>query len=365
MVEPSSDSPSVTASAPAKAILFGEHATLYGQPALAVALDLRLKVQVRPASEFRVNNYRMTSHNTYRHLQIAHAVDLYWDDQRPVHFTTSSGIPSASGLGSSSAFTVATVGALAGLEQRGPTDPENDSEVEGMATGDDTGGTDEEEDSEGAIATPETIARRSFKVEWESHGKSSPLDTTCASVGGGVLMTPGSKREEISGTEELWEVERDGSAWTLHATPLPPMQLVVGYTGTKSKTGAQVAKVARFAGHSGFAKDILSDIGKITRQGVAALGEGDIQRTGELMNANHDLLTILGINTPQVQKLYQAAARHALGAKMTGAGGGGSIIALLAPDDSAGVSATVKALRRAGGQAMVVGLSQQGLEMGT
>lgn len=361
MVEPFPAGPMITASAPAKAILFGEHATLYGQPAVAVALDLRLTVQIQPASEFRVNNYRITAQNTYRHLQIAHALDLFWDKARPVHFSTSSNIPSASGLGSSSAFTVSTLGALAGLEPsmlQGKTEgSENSKPVEANLTG----GTDGE-NVEAAHENPlETVAHRSFEVEWKAHGQSSPLDTTCSCVGGGVLMTPGTGSLAMVGTKKLWEVEREDQTWSLHSTPVPPMQLVVGYSGTKSKTGAQVAKVARFANHSSFAKEVLSDIGEVTRQGVTALGAGDLLSTGELMNSNHELLTILGVSTPQVQKLHQAAVRHALGAKMTGAGGGGSIIALLAPDDRPAISTTVKAIRRAGGQAMVVEHSATGL----
>jgi len=355
MAETPSASPAFTVSAPAKAILFGEHATLYGHSALALALELRITVRVVPAEEFRVNNYRVTRFNTHRHKQIAFALDYYWDEARPVHFHTTSSIPSASGLGSSSAFTAATVGALAGLEELWPEGGDDDPVPDPSQDDQKRDGTDE---GSGPMS-PETIARRSFQVEWASHGKASPLDTCCACFGGGVLMTPTGKPQ--SPGQPLLTIEKEGREWSLHSIPVPAMQLVVGYTGTKSKTGPQVAKVARFAGHSGFAKEILADIGEIAREGVRALARGDLERVGELMRSNHDLLTILGLNPPQVQKLYDAASRHALGAKMTGAGGGGSIIALLAPDDIGGVRRTVKAIERAGGRAIVAGLAQEGL----
>lgn len=345
----------VTATAPAKAILFGEHATLYGQPAVAVALDLRLMVKAAPSRDFQVNRYLMRENNSYRHKQITKALELYWsgggpgsnnwepEQARPLHFHTSSQIPSASGLGSSSAFTVATLGAMDRLE------PENQ----------DAASTDEKLNRR----VRERIAHRAWEVEWACHGKASPLDTSCATFGGGVMMTPGTEElvNKPASLEKLWRAEREEGSWQLYGLEIPPLELVVAFSGTKSKTGEQVAKVARFSNHSGFAKDVLSDIGRLTMKGLRALSMGDLQEVGQLMKENHELLTIMGVNTPLVQQLHSVAAKEALGAKITGAGGGGSIAALFDTKDDETVKRVMKGLHRKGAKVMRVSVARTGL----
>src|SRR5688572_30923249 len=97
-------------SAPGKVILFGEHAVVYGHPAIAAATDQRTQVEVDCCGgEFTVNGFRI--HDRY-HSYLLKAVEKVWTREDPVRIMTEGGVPSASGTGSSAALTVATVAAL-------------------------------------------------------------------------------------------------------------------------------------------------------------------------------------------------------------------------------------------------------------
>jgi len=93
-------------SAPGKIILFGEHAVVFGKPALALASDLRITSSVCESDEYLVNGQSMKKQH---HAYISSALDQAWNGP-PVEITTRSRTPSGSGLGSSAAVTVATVG---------------------------------------------------------------------------------------------------------------------------------------------------------------------------------------------------------------------------------------------------------------
>ena len=97
------------ASAPGKVILFGEHAVVYGEPAIAVALSLRTEVTIQEnGDQHRVNGQPLTP---YHHAYIKDAIENLWKEGPPLDVRTDSRVPSASGLGSSAALSVATPGA--------------------------------------------------------------------------------------------------------------------------------------------------------------------------------------------------------------------------------------------------------------
>src|SRR3990170_2090356 len=96
------------ASAPGKLILFGEHAVVFGEPALSTAIDLRTEVYARPHPEWRADDASLDSPK-YRYVKAA--ATRAWRDG-PLWFEIRSMIPVGSGLGSSAAVTVATLGAL-------------------------------------------------------------------------------------------------------------------------------------------------------------------------------------------------------------------------------------------------------------
>ena len=106
------------------------------------------------------------------------------------------------------------------------------------------------------------------------------------------------------------------------------MTFVVGYTGIKARTGPLVEKVRKYKEHNRFAADIVDEIGKITLDGVDAMARGNLEELGDIMTQDHKLLSILGVSCNELNKLVKASLDYSYGAKLTGSGGGGSMIAL-------------------------------------
>lgn len=303
----------VAASAPGKLILFGEHAVVFGEPALSVAVSRRTAVHCRPGERATVNDEPL---DPGRHPYLA--VALRWGDPtRPLALEIESDIPVASGMGSSAAVTVALLACLG--NPRGPLDRE-------------------------------TLARGGFEVEHEVQGRASPIDTTTVTEGGGILLLP----EPEEGL--LWTIRRDDRVWHLHRCDLPPLTLVVGSTGIEAATGPLVASVQARVDRDPSAREAVARIGAIALEGREALVHGDVARAGALMAENHALLNGLGVGHPLLDKLVEACRPHAYGAKLTGAGGGGSMIALT--DEPRRVTAAIQA---AGGTPYMVSTEPRGV----
>ena len=190
----------MAASAPGKLILFGEHAVVFGEPALSTAINLRTGVFARPHTEWLADGASLDDAK-YRYVRTAlrHA----WQGG-PLWIEIRSMIPTGAGLGSSAAVTVATLGAAQSLADR---------------------------------FDPPAIAREAFDVEHEVQGRASPIDTSTATAGGGVLV----RREE--GEDLLWTIRRDTREWCLHRCTLPELTFVIGNTGISAATGPLVAGV--------------------------------------------------------------------------------------------------------------------------
>jgi len=296
----------MAASAPGKLILFGEHAVVFGEPALATAINLRAEVYARTHPEWRADGGSIDEPR-YRYVKAAIAKVK---TSGPLWLEVRSMVPSGAGLGSSAAVTVATLGTLHGM---------------------------------GGSLDAKTIAREAFEVEHEVQGRASPIDTSTASAGGCLLVLPKPQGDL------LWTIERDARRWCLHRTDLPPLDFVIGNTGISAATGPLVANVKERVEHDRKAADAVREIGRITLDGMEALRRNDLAAAGRLMDRNHALLTLLGVGHPMLDRLVQAARKTSYGAKLTGAGGGGSIVAL-----SDRPTETVEAIRAAGGKAFVV-----------
>jgi mevalonate kinase len=272
-------------SAPGKMILFGEHAVVFGKPALALAIDLRISASVRFSDGYTVNGHPMRKKH---HAYISASLDEAWTGP-PINIDTESRIPSGSGLGSSAAVTVACVAAM--MTPRGKPDAEK-------------------------------IALKSFEVESVVQGRASPIDTSTSAHGHGVLVSP----EKMG--DFLWTVEKGSRVWNAHHCDVPQVSFVVGYTGIHAATGPLVAKVKKLVESSEEGKNAVNRIGEIVLDGVDAVRAKDKKRLGRLMDENHALLNQLGVGHPSLDKLIEASRPYSYGAKMTGAGGGGSMIAL-------------------------------------
>lgn len=184
-------------------------------------------------------------------------------------------IPSSSGLGSSAAVTVATLAAI------------NDEFT--------------------LNKTREEIANIAFEIEKTvQKGRASPTDTTVSTYGGIVLITGGSRRR------------------------LPPqnMHLVVGDSQVSHSTSRMVEQVAELKKrHPEIVDPVLDAIQGVSMSAIHQLSNP--RELGRYMNMNNSLLEVLGVGHPQLAKMILASRQAgAFGAKITGAGGGGSMVAL-------------------------------------
>ncbi len=278
---------SAKSSAPGKVILFGEHAVVYGEPALSLAVDRRVKCNVSTSSpETYVNGYPI---NRKHHSYILECIKRTDTDEN-FKIETESDLPSGAGMGSSAAVTVSTLAGLRELLSKN--------------------------------LAEEEIARDAFEVEFKVQGSASPIDTSTSAHGNAILISK-DKKENF-----LWKIEKEKNIWNIHHQDIPDIDLVIGDTGVHSPTGPLVEKVRKFYEKSNFAKEVIEDIGDIVIKATHRLKNEDIEEVGELMNRNHRLLSILGVSHPKLEKLIRGARKYSYGAKLTGAGGGGSMIAL-------------------------------------
>jgi mevalonate kinase len=306
--------PVAASSAPGKIILLGEHAVVFGRPAISLAVGLRLRLTARRSNAFELNGSPLSPRV---HSYVAKVVERNWNEG-PLSFETTSDLPSGSGLGSSAAVTVAALHTLSQLRGQPPQE--------------------------------EAVAREAFIVESEAQGRASPIDTSTSAHGRGLFI------DSRQGEDLLWTIRRDERFWHVHDCPVPRMNFVIGYTGISAPTGPLVAKVKRYYDKSGFAREIVDEIGDITLEGRKTLQTGDQEGLGRLMTRDHRLLTILGVSCVQLDKLVAAALPFSYGAKLTGAGGGGSMIALTDRPEK-----VAQEIRQRGGVAHIVEVGVAGV----
>ena len=304
-----------TASAPGKLIILGEHAVVYGKPAVALAIDRRITCTLSRANDTTVNGRPFEAEkHPYLERMMARSGG-------PVRIVTESGIPPGSGLGSSAALCTSFLKALSAL-----------------------GGVD---------ITEKELATAAFETEYAVQGRASPLDTSASTHGMGIAVNG---PEDAGG--HLWDISTDDRSWTVRDIKIPEMTLVVGYTGLHAPTGPLVEKVRRYKDKNRFAADIVDEIGMITVDGIGALRNGDVTKLGELMTKDHKLLSILGVSCNELNKLVDASLKHSYGAKLTGAGGGGSMVALTDKPEKVCGSITLH-----GGRPFIVRTGQPGAKM--
>jgi mevalonate kinase len=299
----------VAASAPGKVILFGEHAVVYGEPAIAAAIDKRIFVSAEERSD---EDIIVTSSHELRdgYPYVMAAAELTFEclgDRRGLDISIDAEFPPASGLGSSAAVSVATILATATLLGR------------------EIGGKD--------------LARLGHQVEKRVQGAASITDSSVTTFGGVLFIKPGLEVTEKIKVESL--------------------PLVIGYTGKGGSTKELVKNVRILRdSYPDVVNPIIHTIGRITLAAKKALKEeGDI---GGLMNINHGLLESLAVGTDRLSKyVYAARAAGASGAKITGAGGGGCMVAYV-PQNREQVASVISEL---GGLTLKVGIEDEGVRI--
>jgi mevalonate kinase len=269
-----------------KVILLGEHAVVYGVPALALGIDRGARAVATPVergpSKLKVRGWNVTVRDSDEGRDLARAFRALLDavrEDRPtlpaLSVEVEADLPPGGGLGCSAAVGVAIARAV---------DPE---------AGDDA------------------LQERAMAWERIFHGNPSGVDAAVSARGGCVFFRKGEPLERVR--------VRGG------------MHLCVGATGMASSTKSMVDAVARQrARRPEIVAKAFEGIRSLVSNARLAVEAGDRQALGKLMDLNQMLLGGLFVSTPEIERMC-ALAREAgaLGAKLTGAGGGGSVVALV------------------------------------
>ena len=193
--------------------------------------------------------------------------------------------------------------------------------------------------------------------------RASPTDTSTSALGGVVVVSP----SVIDSLEHRWAIDLetpDGvNHWDVHSLQIPEniaeIPLVIGYTGVPSSTKEMVEIVASRMTSDSF-RSAMDDVSSLARSSINLLKTGTASMIGEAMNQCHSLLREIGVSSLELESLIDAALPFSYGAKLTGAGGGGCILAL-----AKNPSACAKAIEEAGGVAFVTSIAQQGVQLKT
>ena len=305
----------VTATAPGKMILLGEHSVVYGKPAVALAIDRRFRCTISKSDEFLVNGHRASGSIAHPHIRSI----LRSNGVPSISVNAESGIPTSSGLGSSAALSASVSLAVRTLF--------------------------------GKEVNEEAVANDAFLAEYTAQGRASPMDTSVCTHGHGVALN-------CPGGRHLWSVSKGGNTWEVSDIEVPKMTFVVGYTGIHAPTGPIVERVRKYKEHNRFASDIIDEIGDITLEGMKHVAADDREGLGRIMTYNHKLLSILGVSCNELNKLVNASLPFSYGAKLTGSGGGGSMIALTDQPEK-----VCEAIALRGGKPMIVHTGEPGVRL--
>lgn len=279
-----------TGTAVGKVILLGEHAVVYGKHALALPIPNAVIATVSDTGtglslvvpEWGLSRDIQSDNDNDSGIDAAVKLILreLGIDRDGFAIHVRSALPRAMGLGSSAAFAVAIVRAFDAVLELGL----DDARVNEVA----------------------------FECEKLAHGTPSGIDNTLATYARPMLFRKSDKLH----FEELELAE--------------PPPLIIASSGRSGITHEQVAGVrARYEQNRAHYTAIFEQIDALSIAGAAALGGADYAKLGELMNICNGLLNAIGVSTPELEHMI-SLARHAgaSGAKLTGAGGGGSIVAL-------------------------------------
>jgi mevalonate kinase len=312
--------------APGKVILFGEHAVVYGRPALAVpvaqvqaeavveqgAADGGLTIVAADLGETIALRSAPADHPLAAAARLTLARFGLEDPDWRV--TIRSTIPIASGMGSGAAVSAALVRALAEAAVRG-----QGAGVRSQARK----GTDQAASSFQLPASD--ISALVYEVERLHHGTPSGIDNTVVVYGQPVCFVRGQP-------PQTFQIGK-------------PFLLAIADTGIRSPTKIAVGDVrragerepARFAG-------LFDRVATLVAAAQAAIAAGEPEKIGPLMDQNHALLQAIGVSCPELDALVAAAlGAGALGAKLSGAGRGGNMIALVTADTAPRVAETLVA----------------------
>lgn len=298
-----------TASAPGKAILLGEHAVVYGKPAIAIPVSqLRVEVSLEafrcPENEIWIDSPMIRLYKNVQDLHYEHplrfAIDLTLAECKKREFPglmirINSSLPIGGGMGSGAAVSCALIRALSNYLNAQP-------------------------------LSVETVNRMVFEVEKIHHGNPSGVDNTVITYERPIYFRRSAPLEKIS--------VRDA------------FRLVIADTGINSATSAMVSGVRkRYEQDKSGYQATFDRIEELVNNARAALEAGDVHILAESMNENHRLLQSLEVSSFSLDRLVKTArSAGALAAKLIGAGGGGNMIALCTNETAKQVSQALNSI---------------------
>ncbi|TET25101.1 MAG: mevalonate kinase [Candidatus Bathyarchaeum sp.] len=275
-----------------KTILFGEHFVVHGVPGIASAVDSAVDAEVKKAA----NGINVTDERTgakgyaeKKKLQQLESIErmlkaMNMDPQQvAIDIWLGGNLPGFSGLGASAASSVAIARAIA---------------------------------EEFELDLPdEKINDIAYEAEKAYAGNPSGIDNTAATFGGLIWF-----KKSLSGDSNTIE----------QLSIREPVEIVIGNTGIVANTKAMVAGVGeRKQRNPKKYAELFRQAEDLALEGRKALEEFDLQKVGELMNENHRLLQEIEVSCKELDYLVELAReQEAFGAKMTGGGGGGCMLAL-------------------------------------
>jgi mevalonate kinase len=300
--------PAISASAPGKIILLGEHAVVYDRPAIAIPFNgvhakaIVFATPIAPVSQVRIEAQAIELDQTLDRLESDHpfsiaihgvmaALGINW--LPACHIRITSTIPMAAGMGSSAAVSIALSRALAIFLGH----PLEDAVINNIA----------------------------YQVEQRLHGTPSGVDNSVICYARPVYFV---RKQPI----EFLQVR-------------PTFNLLVADSGIAAATGPMVSGVhQRSQAQPELYAQYFTQIADLVIEAKKQLESGSAPKLGPLLTANHRVLQKIGVSTPELDRLVDSAlGAGALGAKLTGGGGGGNIIALVEDSHVAAVNTALLA----------------------
>jgi mevalonate kinase len=282
-----------------KVILFGEHFVVHGVPGIVSAIDSTTDAEVKKTAKgINVKDERKTAkgYSEEKRLQQIESIErmlktMTIDPKIGLDIWIGGSLPGFSGLGASAASSVAIARAIA-QELR-------------MQISD------------------EKINQIAYEAEKAYAGNPSGIDNTAATYGGLMWF----KKDPAGGADK---VER------LHVRR--PIEIAIGSTGKVANTKAMVEGVAERKKKNLAKYDpIFKQAENLAVAGRKTLEAYDLKKLGELMNENHSLLQQIEVSSKELDMLVDLARKQgAFGAKLTGGGGGGCMVALTPGKDLQG-----------------------------
>ena len=275
---------------PGKAILLGEHSVVYGRHAIAVPVPLNIRVKVEEADagvllmipSWGVEYYLDKKPEERQSFEKPAALILEKMNLNNVGMKIEvfSDIPRGMGLGGSAVLAVSIIKALNHHYKMGLSEQE--------------------------------INQMAYESEKIAHGNPSGIDNTIATYGYPLIYRKGEKT-----LKERLQIKE-------------PLNLVLAFSKSEGLTAKTVAQVRKqWKSNQEMYDGVFDDIDAIVLNGIQAIQDNDLKQLGELMNFNQGLLNTLQVSTPELERMIHVARdAGAFGAKLTGGGGGGAMIAV-------------------------------------